>query len=515
VDRAEPARQPDILQWMSESRDALRAPRYRTILDFDGVDAFDVLLSPIYATVLNTLRRGPAEPEPAARRAIRGARTLGYRVKLALREKRAARQSARPAPADIVLWSRDFTHSAILEPVAEALGRRGASGRVLACQVSVFEGFSRKSEAVYSLGGWPRIVHAARREGARRARELAALGPWSLPAMDHPRGPLLERVVRETVIRHLPGAAEAIANARAVFEKLQARVLVVGNDLTMEGRAGCLVGAARGVATAMFTHGSITPDALHRRHLADRILVCGQVHRDVLMRQGVEPERIVICGAPSLDSRPRQTGQIHPALASRLGLLPDRPWILVATSGPGHRISHRHHEQIVAGLLRLSATLSDVPVVVKLHPKDQMEYYRAGLQGGDARLLVVSTKDRELPRDILQWLQGCSLLLTGASASAVEAMLMDVPVITMDYCGETTGCEFIDAGATAHVRTPEALEAAAKAILAGGMSDDLRGRVQAYLRDSFFALDGGSAARGAAALCELAQRGSKTIGQTR
>ena len=33
---------------------------------------------------------------------------------------------------------------------------------------------------------------------------------------------------------------------------------------------------------------------------------------------------------------------------------------------------------------------------------------------------------------------------------AVEAMLMDVPVITMDFCDELHGVEFIDAGATLH-----------------------------------------------------------------
>ena len=44
-------------------------------------------------------------------------------------------------------------------------------------------------------------------------------------------------------------------------------------------------------------------------------------------------------------------------------------------------------------------------------------------------------------------------MLTGASAVAVEAMLMDVPVVTMDFCNEIHGVDFIDAGATIHVNT--------------------------------------------------------------
>jgi hypothetical protein len=512
VDRGEAASQADILQWIGEAGEALRGSRLRALLDVDGIDAFDVLLSPVYAAVLNTLRRGPAEPESTAGRALASVRRLGYRMKGALREKRAVRQAARPEPAEIVLWTRNDNHTAILEPVAAALARRGTSARVFACDAGIFQGIARKSETVYSMAAWPRIARDARREGARRARRLAALAPWDLPTMRHPHGAHLEPTVRTTVMQMLPLAAQAVANARTLLDRLKPRVLVVGNDLIIEGQAGCRVAAQRGVPTAMFTHGAIASEPLQSLHRANRILVRGRVVQRVLEEQGIEPERIVVCGAPNLDNRPRQTGRIHPALRSELDLRPDRPWILVATSGPGHVISHRHHEQVVAGLVRLSRALPDVPVVVKLHPKDRLAYYDAALQAcRDTKLHVISIRDRRFPRDIFEWLNGCKLLLTGASAAAIEAMLMDVPVITMDYCGETAGVPFIEAGATMHVRSVEALEQAARKIVAGGMPDELRDRVRAHLQDSFCALDGGSAARGAEALCRLAAEGTKAL----
>ena len=58
-------------------------------------------------------------------------------------------------------------------------------------------------------------------------------------------------------------------------------------------------------------------------------------------------------------------------------------------------------------------------------------------------------------------------MLTGASTVAVEAMLMDVPVVTMDFRDEIHEVDFIDAGATMHVRTGEALVEAVAEILAG------------------------------------------------
>ena len=228
---------------------------------------------------------------------------------------------------------------------------------------------------------------------------------------------------------------------------------MVGNDLTIEGRAACRVAAARGIPTALFMHGNITSDALQSLHCADRALVYGRVHRRELMQQGIASERIVVCGTRrNLDDRPRQTGASTRSCNRRLGLRPNDPWILVATSGPGHRISHRHHQIVIENLVRLSKALPEVTVVVKLHRKDRLEYYQQGLTDCAAsKLIVVAEEVFGFPRDIFDWLQGCRLVLTGASAVAVEAMLMEVPVVTMDFCDEIQAVDFIDAGATCHM----------------------------------------------------------------
>ena len=63
-----------------------------------------------------------------------------------------------------------------------------------------------------------------------------------------------------------------------------------------------------------------------------------------------------------------------------------------------------------------------------------------------------------MPDDIFAWLQGCPVLVTGASTVAVEAMQMDVPVVTVDLANELHGIDFIDSGATFHATSEEALE---------------------------------------------------------
>ncbi len=489
-----------ILDWMDRARAAARAAPWAELFDFGGVDALDVLASPIYLALLGASRGGSSQMAAPSGYQVGRARYWAFRAKTAWRKRKAARGSAAAGPTDILFWSRDITHTDTMQAVAAAVAKLGDRSRVLACEPSVFAGLQRYvSDPVYTLGAWPRTVHAAHRDGLRRARKLAATGPWKLPGSAAQE---LDTVLRTTVIDLLPLVSEAIANARAALDVFRPRVLVVGNDLTTEGRAGCRVAAGRGVPTAVFMHGSVMADAMLRRHCADRLLVYGDIQRRLLLEHGISAEHVVACGAPNLDRRPRQSAQAHPLLQAKLGLRADEPWILVVTSGPGHRISHKHHQVVIEQLERLSREFPRVPVVVKLHRKDRVEYYRAAQRRCAAtRLVVVPADTPGFPREIFDWLQGCRVALTGASTVATEAMLMNVPVITMDFCDEVHEVDFIDAGATVHVRSGDALVEQVREILSGnGPPDEVLARVRTYLKSAFCALDGRSAERGAQAL---------------
>lgn len=500
------ANQATILSWLDEVREAIRVAPWSDMVDFDGIDAFDVLLSPVYLAMLNAVRNGSSAP-PTTKRVTSQLRDWAYQAKVAWRERQTARGSAAPGPTDFLFWTRDVTHTVIMQPIAAAMIDQQDNCRMLACQAKIFRGLERLTpNPVYTVGAWPQVVRAARREGARRARQLALHGAWQLPVFPDPAVARPAAVVRSAVLQYLPLAAEAIANARCALAAFRPKVLVVGNDLTTEGRAGCRVAAAEGVPSAAFMHGSISGDRLQRYHIADLIGVYAPTHRQVLAQHGLDTRRIAVCGAPYLDSRPRQSGQVHPQLQTQLGLKNGTPWVLVATSGPGNRISHEHHRQVIQELKSLARAIRPVPLVVKLHRKDHVDYYREALEGHTHDKMIVVAEDTPgFPRKIFDWLQGCSLVLTGASTTAVEAMLMDVPVVTMDFCDEIHDVDFIDAGATIHVTTREGLQQAVQGILGEPMPPaELRARAQAYLTDAFDALDGQSSRRCAQALRTLA-----------
>ncbi len=102
------------------------------------------------------------------------------------------------------------------------------------------------------------------------------------------------------------------------------------------------------------------------------------------------------------------------------------------------------------------------------------------------------------------------MVLTGASAVAVEAMLMEVPVVSMDFCDEIHEVDFIDAQATRHVTTLESLVEAVRPLSIRQSLPDYQAQVDAYLQSAFYALDGQSSARGARCLLNLIPSGANS-----
>jgi len=493
---------------------ALHRSSWAPCLSYHGIDVIDVLTSPLHHALLKLLRLSPGGSVATPSKSAFGwggwisARNAAYRVKQRYLARKFSRRAEPFRQVDYLFWPRNANHLNAQQPVIAELRRRDAPLGIIACQVSsLAELLRRKEPAMFAPAGWPQAHAAARRDGRRLARSLARLPAVPSESLGLPNGERLLANLRRVLINHLPDACIAIVNAEQAVERLSPRVFVVGYDITMEGRAACLVGRRLGISSAVLMQGSFSGASILKTHVADRVIVYGNAQRLDLLSSGVPDDRIAVCGAPYLDSRPQQTGAIDARIAERFRLDPARPYVLVATSGPGHAVSLAHHEQSVDAIAQLSADLPNVQFVVKLHPKDSTTFYDAArAKNPQSRLCVVPSGTSGLPKDIFDWFQGCSLMLTGASATAFEAMVLDVPVVTMDLCSEFRQVSFIDAGATAHVRSFPELTLTVRRLLE--TTDDtavLRGRAREFLGEMFFALDGRSSERAADVIAALAQ----------
>ena len=80
--------------------------------------------------------------------------------------------------------------------------------------------------------------------------------------------------------------------------------------------------------------------------------------------------------------------------------------------------------------------------VVKLHPKDRMEYFQS-LRACSNILFTHETELAEQP-DALDILFTSDVLISGASTVILDALFLDIPIVSIDPNGELDQFEFLN-----------------------------------------------------------------------
>jgi predicted glycosyltransferase len=499
-----------IIAWIEQIVPRLRDSHWSPALEINGVDILESLRSPLYNALLNLSRRQTNQSVVTTSRLkipgfIREGRCPLF-IQSWLDEQQGKRISGDPYQTQIIFWPREPTHVKAQIPVAEALGQLGVSYQFVACRPRIVDSLQTLGfQTVFTRAAWPRLVTETRQETKHLLRCLA--GDPEIKLHGFPAPVTSERIfntIRQMLWDLAPLVTETAAVATALIEQFAPDVFVVGNDITLEGRSCCFVANKFGIPTVSLMHGMVA-GALHHYHIVDKMLVYGLKDKRYLMACGMSNSRVVVTGAPYLDSLPQQRGDIHPNIQVKLNIASNQPMILVATSGPGNSISHKHHLATIENIMRLSSRLTDVLLVARLHRKDRLIYYeQIQRRIPESRLVIIPNGEPGFPSDIFDWLQGCALVLTGASTVAVEAMLMGVPVISMDFADELRQIDFIDAQAVLKAMSLDELEMMIQRVLNNpSQIANTLARMRTYIADAFYAMDGKSSLRCAHEIKEL------------
>jgi hypothetical protein len=237
-----------------------------------------------------------------------------------------------------------------------------------------------------------------------------------------------------------------------ILEHFSPRAVVPGYDITPEGRLLSLMAKKSKIPSYCIMHGSITGEPLDTMHIVDHFCLFGEAAKRDLINKGVSDKQLVVTGAPYLDHfRNNETG-IHPVLKSKLSLTDEKPYFLIAMSGPGHSTSFAHFQLLLETIFNTAQQFPSIQWVLKLHRKDKIENYQKIIQKfNNYKINTISNNTTGFPNSIFQWLQGATALITGTSTVALEAMSMNIPVVSMDLMSEYQSVDFIELGTTIHV----------------------------------------------------------------
>jgi hypothetical protein len=407
---------------------------------------------------------------------------------------------------------------AALQPVVVAVGpqsafrRRGAGARVREW-LSLSAGGSRYSH-INRFVRW-RTFLAVREVSARMRkawRELRA-SPALQEAFSH-KGVAFADLAGEdlagSLLLQIPWAVRCYEEMSEALAATRPSVVCLYAESSGWGRAAVAACRAHGVKTLGIQHGILYPSYYSYRHdedeadcpRPDRTAVFGEAARRFLVLAGRYPAAsLVVTGSPKFDEllEASRTWD-RAAIRDRLGVSKGERLVAVASRFRGIRETHQSIGSAFPALVRATAALPRVKLLVKPHPAEGTDGYERTLR--ELRAERVSLLPPQA--DLMQLLFAADALVTVESLSAVEALVLGRPVLILNM--PTNLREMVENGVALGVPAGADPKGALQSVLE---DEDLRQSLaearSEYLGDVASGVDGHATERLLALLLETAR----------
>ena len=269
-----------------------------------------------------------------------------------------------------------------------------------------------------------------------------------------------------------------------VFKIEKPDIILVLTDGPPPCKIAVLVGIFLNIPSLLLLHvGMIGRNYECPKFLVDKIAVTGEFAEDILIKCGVDKERLVVSGRPTYDALVRAEEHFEKdEICRRLGLDPTRRIIVYTTEN----LPPSESEAMVYAICKAVKEISGLQFVVKVHPSelDLSVYQRITRDVG---------VDASITRDanIYEVLYVSDIVITGFSATALDAMMLDKPVITANFTGLEDPLPFAESGAAIGVyKEKDFIPAISRALYDEDAREKLRDAREKFIHEHSYKRDG-------------------------
>jgi glycosyltransferase involved in cell wall biosynthesis len=222
--------------------------------------------------------------------------------------------------------------------------------------------------------------------------------------------------------------------------------------------------------------------------------VMGQAFREQFLAQGVRGKRIEATGHPTHDAVFRRAATLDAYARARTrdehGLSPDRTIVLYATQPVLWRkvITRETLERNVRAMAAAVRRQPGCDFVLKLHPREDAADY-AFCATLDPPVPVIT--HAEMP-DLIA---ASDLFVSSSSSTVLLAMMLDRPIVTVNFDRVPHFDQFEPIGGTLHVRTHDDFERAMQGLLSDPEAARALARARADVVSRYTRFDGRAAER--------------------
>ncbi len=336
----------------------------------------------------------------------------------------------------VLFFTSDYTHSREMIPLALVLKKR-YNLDCLFC--------THKSTLYKVLIGKQQTVYIAPARSTRRM------------ALEVNRLSGVDTRIKEIMEANFHSNLEWEKRAKNYVKSLNPSLIINGNDLLPEQRILNEIGKELKIPTCTMQHGAMSASlGIYHYSNSDFWSVYGSYAKDVLMKQGIEANRIFITGSnymQSVQAGSDQTDDFY----RKLGLQKGEAYVAVMFSGHGHTTKKENYLKQLEAVKLLAKKHENVKFILKMHPKESLD---------DVKVIdlpnisiIPHSLFVSLNIDLLQLLASSKAIISGLSATVNEAFFLDIPVFTLDFAGDYSSAEIITQKLTMHCQDQETFEA--------------------------------------------------------
>lgn len=250
----------------------------------------------------------------------------------------------------------------------------------------------------------------------------------------------------------------------SILEKFhQFKIAFVFNDLTITGRIISVLLQEKKCKTCYIMHGLLSDEFIESLHVADDFFVFGEYTRPILTKRGLTNKQIHTIGTPYLYYHRHHSPKAKLQQQVLNSFTANKSIALVLLSGRGHTTSSKHHDMIIKLLNEIiEENKEQYYFVFKLHKKDYIDFYQPlyNNKNIEHNFAIYPFDYFDGKESIFDWLSISDVIITGASTTALEAMYLKIPVITIDLMGEyETETQYISENGTYHAKHKTELQA--------------------------------------------------------
>jgi hypothetical protein len=246
----------------------------------------------------------------------------------------------------------------------------------------------------------------------------------------------LQDILLDLVSYHLYSKPLMVGFARMssrIIRMEQPKLIISANTKNWDGRLFTEIGNSCGINTLTIQEGLYEIPSFHHMFNSKKIALQGEEVKNDFLKSGVEEGRLVVTGAPVYDFI-KDNARIRKEADSLKYLekygIDLKKGLIVFASQPCDKKLYKIEEKrrILVALKMAMANFPDCILVVKLHPYERYEELADSILEKDCDKNIVVMKDI----NIFDLMYICDLLITKWSTCALEAILLDKLVMTIN-----------------------------------------------------------------------------------